>query len=155
MRDKRFVAVHRGGDLPIEHHRLLIRWARECTRHVVPLLAGTVDSRITHALLIAKEWEMGRAATGDAMKASVEAHAAARASSDPVTVAVARSAGQAVATAHMADHSLGAALYALKAAKHAGKSVDAEKKWQNEQLPTEIADLVKSAMQEKEKHFKM
>jgi hypothetical protein len=155
MRDKRFVAVHQGGDLSKEHHRLLIRWARECTGHVMPLIQGTIDNRITHALLIAEEWEMGRATTGDAMKSSVGAHAAARESSDPVTSVVARSAGHAVATAHMADHSLGAALYALKAVKHAGKSVDAEKTWQIEHLPSEIADLVLTAMREKEKSFKL
>ena len=70
-------------------------------------------------------------------------------------IAVARSVGHAVATAHMADHSLGAALYALKAVKHAGKSVDAERKWQNEQLPSEIMELVLTAMSLKEKHFKI
>jgi len=31
----------------------------------------------------------------------------------------------------MADHSLGATLYALKAVKIAGKSVDAERRWQS------------------------
>lgn len=155
MRDKRFVTVHRGGPLTIEHYRLLIRWARECTGHVIQLIESTIDNRITHALLVAEEWEMGRATTGEAMKASVDAHAAARASSDPVTIAVARSAGQAVATAHMADHSLGAALYALKAVKHAGKSVDTEKLWQKSRLPPEIADLVHDAMQEKENHFRI
>jgi hypothetical protein len=155
MRDERFVAVHRGGELSMEHHRLLIRWARQCTGHVIPLIEGAIDYRITHALLIAEEWETGRATTGDAMKASVDAHAAARASSDPVMVAVARSAGQAVATAHMADHSLGAALYALKATKNAGKSVETEKTWQIKNLPSEIADLVLTAMQEKENHFRL
>ncbi len=55
----------------------------------------------------------------------------------------------------MADHSLGAALYALKAVKNAGKSVDAERKLQNEQLPSEIKELVLTAMSLKEKHFKI
>jgi hypothetical protein len=39
-------------------------------------------------------------------------------------------------------HSLGAALYALKAVKKAGKSADEERNWQNKQLPFEIIDLV-------------
>jgi len=155
MRDKRFVAVHRGGELSEDHHRLLVRWARECAGHVIPFIKGTVDSRVTQALLIAEEWEMGRATTGDAMKASVDAHAAARASSNPVTTAVARSAGHAVATAHMADHSLGAASHALKAVKNAGKSVDVEKAWQNNRLPSEITDLVRTAKLEKEKSFRI
>jgi hypothetical protein len=45
----------------------------------------------------------------------------------------------------MADHSLGAAWYALKAVKNAGKSIDAERNWQNEQLPSEIKELVLTA----------
>ena len=42
----------------------------------------------------------------------------------------------------MADHALGVALYALKAVKSAGKSIEAERKWQKEQLPSEIKELV-------------
>jgi hypothetical protein len=53
----------------------------------------------------------------------------------------------------MADHSLSGALYALKAVKIAGRSVEAERKWQKKQLPPEIMDLVLSAFSEKEKHF--
>jgi hypothetical protein len=45
----------------------------------------------------------------------------------------------------MADHSLGSAWYALKAVKMAGKSVDEERKWQDEQLPPEIRELVLTA----------
>ena len=61
------------------------------------------------------------------MKASLGAHAVARESFNPISIAVARSIGQAIATAHMADHSLGAAFYALKAVKHASKSTDEER----------------------------
>jgi len=60
-----------------------------------------------------------------------------------------------VATAHMADHSLGAALYALKAVKSAGRSIDAERKWQNEQLPQEIMELVLTARSKKENVLKI
>jgi len=55
---------------------------------------------------------------------------------------VARSVGHAVATAHMADHSMVAAWYALKAVKKADKSVDNERIWQDNQLPPEIKELV-------------
>jgi hypothetical protein len=88
------------------------------------------------------------------MKASAGAHAAARESVNPISIALARSIGQAVATAHMADHSLGAAIYALKAVKFADKSIDAERKWQNEQLPSEIMELVLTTRTEKEQSFK-
>jgi hypothetical protein len=91
---------------------------------------------------------------GDARNASLIAITVANESANPIAVAVARAVGHAVATAHMADHSLGAALYALKAVKNAGKSVDAERKWQNERLPTEIAELVLTARSKKERAFK-
>ena len=60
--------------------------------------------------------------------------------------AVARAVGQAVATAHMADHSLGAALYALKAPTAADQSSELEGRWQLERLPVEIRELVVSAL---------
>jgi len=150
MRDRRFIAEHRGGLLKKDHHRQLIKWACKCSEHVLPLCGETVDERLINALLIAKEWSTGYAKVGDAMKASVSSHAAARESASPISIAVARSVGQAVATAHMADHSLGAAIYALKAVKFANKSIDAERKWQNEQLPSEIRELVLTARTEKD-----
>ncbi|HUS87449.1 MAG TPA: hypothetical protein VMW76_09425 [Bacteroidales bacterium] len=158
MRDKRFVAVHRGGLLTKDAHNKLIRWARECSEHVLSLIDKNVDNRLVHALRIAKEWENDNVPTGDAMKASLGAHAVARESSNPISTAVARSIGQAVATAHMADHSLGAALYALKAMKHAGKTLDKEREWQNkqlQQLPSEIVELVLNTMIDKEKGLKI
>lgn len=158
MRDKRFVAVHRGGLLTKDNHHKLIRWARECSEHVLSLIDENIDTRLVHALYVAKEWENENVPVGDAMKASLGAHAVARESSNPTSIAVARSVGQAVATAHMADHSLGAALYALKAVKHAGKSIDEEREWQNkqiQQLPSEIVELVLTTMIKKEKGIKI
>ncbi len=151
MRDKRFIAEHRGGPLKKEQHRQLIVWACACTENVLPLFGGESDKRLLNALRIGREWAKGNASVGEAMKASLGAHAAARESSNPVAVAVARSAGHAVATAHMADHSLGAALYALKAVKNSGKSTDQERDWQNEQLPSEIKKLVLTERGRKEK----
>jgi hypothetical protein len=145
MRDKRFVAEHRGGPLKKEQHIQLLTWACTCAEHVVHLYGEIIDERLKNALLIAHEWAQGNASTGDAMKASAAAHAVARESSHPVSRAAARSVGQAVATAHMADHSLGAAWYALKAVKNAGKPPDAERRWQDEQLPPEIKELILTA----------
>jgi hypothetical protein len=145
MRDQRFIAEHRGGPLKKEQHCQLISWAWACAEHVLPLWGEKPDERLENALLVAKAWAQGNAPTGTAMKASVAAHAVARESSNPASIAIARSVGQAVATAHMADHSLGAAWYALKAVKSAGTSTDAEREWQDEQLPPEIRELVLSA----------
>ncbi len=149
MRDKRFVAEHRGGPLKKEQHYQLIKWACDCSRHVLYLFGEKIDGRLINALDTAHAWETGNASVGDARKASVAAHAVARESSNPTAIAVARSVGHAVATAHMADHSLGAAWYALKAVKNSDKSVDAERKWQNEQLPSEIRELVLTAREAK------
>lgn len=138
-----------------ERHRQLIAWACDCTKHVLPLVSDPPDIRVAHALAVAVEWKQGTASVGDARKASSAAHAAAREAGDPVSTAVARSAGHAVATAHMADHSLGAAMYALKAVHAAGASVDEERSWQNDRLPEEVSDLVLTGREVKEKHLKL
>jgi hypothetical protein len=145
MRDKRFIAEHRGGPLKKEQHHQLIQWACDCAEHVLHLFGENIDVRLKNALHVAKEWKQGNASVGDARKAAVGAHMVARDASNPTAIAVARSVGHAVATAHMADHSLGAARYALKAVKNAGQSIDAERKWQDEQLPSEIKELVLTA----------
>jgi len=145
MRDKRFIAEHRGGSLKKEQHFQLIQWACDCTEHVLHLFGEKIDERLKNALNMAKEWKQGNASVGDARKASLNAIAVANESSNPTAITVARSVGHAVATAHMADHSLGASWYALKAVKNTGKSIDAERKWQDEQLPSEIKELVLTA----------
>ena len=109
MRDKRFVAVHRGGPLTKDRHHQLIRWARECSEHVVSLIDENIDKWLINALYVAKEWEKEKVTVGEARKASLGAIAVANESSNPIIIAVARAIGHAVATAHMADHAIGAA----------------------------------------------
>ncbi|MBD0255881.1 MAG: hypothetical protein ICV83_09190 [Cytophagales bacterium] len=150
MRDKRFIAEHRGGLLKKAEHRQLVQWAGNCARHVLPLLGENVDARLQGALAVADRWAVGHAATSEAMRASRAAHAAAREAAHPVAAAVARAVGQAVATAHMADHSLRAAWYALKATRRAGKPVAAEQQWQQEQLPPALREWIAEARQTKE-----
>jgi hypothetical protein len=149
VRDTRFIAEHRGGPLQQGQHRQLIRWARRCSEHVLPLLQKPIDERLNVALAVAKEWEHGKASVGEARTASIGAIHAARQTTEPVAIAVSRSVGQAVATAHMADHSLGAAWYALKAVSRSGGNVEEERKWQERQLPREIRELVQSARMKK------
>ena len=86
---------------------------------------------------------------GKAREASLGAIAVANETSNPVVIAVARSVGHAVATAHMADHSIAAAEYALKAINLSGKSIEEERKWQDEQLTSDISDLVLIARKKK------
>ena len=148
MRDKQFVAVHRGGPLTLEHHRLLIGWAHDCAEHLLPLFGSEPDERLTHALEVAKAWERGEASVGDARNAAFGAHAVARETSDPAASAVARAVGHAVATAHMADHALGPVWYGKKAVRAAGQSAEAERIWQDARIPIEVRDLVLSALTE-------
>ena len=46
MRDKRFVAEHRGGPLKKEQHYQLINWACDCAEHVMHLLSKSIDDRL-------------------------------------------------------------------------------------------------------------
>jgi hypothetical protein len=148
MRDQRFVAAHRGGPLSKEQHQQLMGWAADCAEHVLPLIAEN-DDRLQKILETARAWARGEVPVGNAQKASLQAHAVARESVNPAAVAVARAVGQAVATAHMADHSLGAALYALRAVKATGNPIEPERTWQNERLPLEVRELVLSAWAQK------
>ena len=145
MRDKRFIAEHRGGPLQEEQHYRLMNLACRYAEHVLASVSKDVDERLYRALRVAIDWTKGNATVGDARKASLGAIAFAHESTNLTDIAVARAVGHAVATAHMADHSLGAAYYALKAAKSAGKSVEEERKWQDEQLPEELRELFLSA----------
>jgi hypothetical protein len=149
LRDKRFIAEHRGGSLKVEQHRLIISWACNCVDHILYMFDYGKNERLKSVLNIGAEWRLGTASTGDARKASMVAITMANETSDQVSIAVARAVGHAVATAHMADHSLVAAKYALKAIQLAGESTDDERKWQNDRLPVEIRELVLSARDSK------
>jgi hypothetical protein len=147
MRDKRFIAVHRGGPLTRENHVILARWAADCAERVLYLFTRCSDDiRPKAALDIGRKWARGEVKTGVAMKASVAAHAAARSVKDKAAVAAARAAGQAVATAHFADHSMGALIYAIKAQEASGISSDAEFHAQIAKLPNHLKELVASGV---------
>jgi len=134
LRDKRFIAEHRGGPLTKDQHRQLILWACKCVENVLPLITNKVDERTKD-----------KASVGDARNSSFDSIAVANELTNPIEIAVARSVGHAVATAHMADHSLRAAEYALKAIKLTGISIDNERNLQNKLLSPAITDLVLSA----------
>ena len=128
-----------------------MQWAIYCSEHVISLISEKIDERLLDALSIEKEWLNNKVATGKAMKASLLAHAVARETADPIVKAIARSIGQTVATAHMADHSLGGAFYTLKAVKLAHQSVNQEKKWQQQRLEELSIDLKKIVQDMREK----
>ena len=150
MRDKRFRAVHRGGPLDLERHRLLVLWAADCAEHVLPIYAANYpkDERPKKAIETARAWARGEISVGTARAAAFEAHDAARASTNEAARAAARAAGHSVATAHMADHSLKASAFALEAIKICSpgstNAVEIERAWQIEKAPTEIRPLIQS-----------
>ena len=149
VRDPRFITLRRGGTLTDPDHHLLALWAATCAEHVLPLFESVVpeDPRPRTAIEHARAWVRGditmmqaRAAGGHAMAAARDLRGAAR--------HAAYAAGQAGAVAHVAAHELGAAAYAIKAARAAVPATESdaagrrECRWQREQLPAAIRDLV-------------
>jgi hypothetical protein len=148
-RDPRFITIRRGGTLTDSNHQLLALWAATCAQHVLHLFesAQPSDPRPRQAIAQARAWARGeirmresRAAGGHAMAAAREVSGAAR--------HAAYAAGQAAVVAHVAAHELGAAAYAIKAARAAAPSGEGENagrlecRWQREQLPDAIRELV-------------
>jgi hypothetical protein len=151
MRDKRFVAAHRGGLLPLADHQLLAAWAADCAEHLLPLFERfSSDGRPRQAIEVGRAWARGEVRTGVAQRAAVAAHAAARCEKHEVAVAVARAAGHAVATAHAADHSVGVLIYGAKAVTAAGGSAEDEQAWHLARLPSRLRTLVISAMRKRQ-----
>lgn len=148
MRDRRFIAKHRGGELDAERHRLLAAWAADCAERLLPLfeLACPDKDQPRRAIAIARAWSRGEARTGDAMQAARLVHVTARTVTDDAARAAARACGHAVATGHAADHCLGVVVYGVKAIKASGRSPAAERAWQIEQLPADVRELVTSAL---------
>lgn len=147
MRDRRFVAEHRGGPLSRLDHQLMALWAADCAEHVLTISwKDEDDPRPAQAIRKARAWGRGEITVGDARKAAIASHASAREAREEASTAAARAAGHAAATAHMADHCLGSAAYSLKAAKLGGIDIKQEQKWQEERLPGSIRDLVIAAL---------
>lgn len=147
-RDPRFITIRRGGTLTDSDHRLLALWAATCAEHVLPLFESErpSDPRPRRTIESTRAWARGEMTMSQA-RAAAGANAAARELSGASRFA-AYAAGQAVAVSHVAAHELGAAAYAIKAVRAAaaeGQEEDAgrlECRWQREQLPEEIRELV-------------
>ncbi len=149
MPDPRLVTIRRGGSLTDVDHHLLALWAADCAEHVLCLFEADrpQDPRPREAIEAARAWTRGevrmmqaRAAGGHAMGAARELRGAPR--------HAAYAAGQAGAVAHVAAHDLGAAAYAIKAVRAAAPDGEGEAagqrecRWQREQLPHPIRELV-------------
>jgi len=149
IRDPRFITLRRGGSLTDEDHRLLATWAVDCAEHVLHHFeqARPHDDRPRRAINLGRAWARGEVRWAEARTAAGHANGAARdLSGAPRNAAYA--AAQAAAVGHVAAHELGAAAYAIKAARAAAAEGEREAagrlecRWQRAQLPDEIRELV-------------
>lgn len=149
IRDPRFVTLRRGGSLTDADHHLLALWAASCAEHVLGLFeaAEPEDPRPRRAIEHARAWVRGDVRMMQARAAGGHAMGAARDLRGPARHA-AYAAGQAGAVAHVAAHELGAAAYAIQAARAAAPPGEREAagrrecRWQRDQLPDAIRELV-------------
>jgi hypothetical protein len=148
-RDPRFITIRRGGTLTDADHRLLALWAAACAEHVLHHFESVQpsDPRPRLAIEHIRIWARGEIKMSESRAAGGHAMAAARVLSGAARHA-AYAAGQAAVVAHVAAHELGAAAYAIKSARAAVSVSEAENvgrlecRWQREQLPDAIRELV-------------
>jgi hypothetical protein len=125
-------------------HKTLAVWAIDCAERVLPYFEQRYpdDPRPRNALETLQAWiNTGEFSMAVIRKASLDSHAAAReVGEDNAARSAARAAGQAVATAHVPTHAIGAAIYALQAihrvtdSSEADASVAKERAWQIQHL---------------------
>lgn len=148
-RDPRLITIRRGGTLTDDHHRLIADWALLCAENVLGLFEEhqANDRRPHEAIEIGRAWIRGEVRMRDAHKMAFQANAAGRGLPNPAKFA-ALAAGQAVAVAHVAEHGLGAAAYAIRARAAAAPADQAhqaritERDWQRARIPAAIRALV-------------
>ncbi len=148
-RDPRLITIRRGGTLTDPDHKLLAIWAAACAEHVLHLFetAQPEDPRPRQAIEQARAWVRGESTMSQARTAAGHAQAAARDLRGAARHA-AYAAGQAAAVPHVAAHQLGAAAYAIKAARAAAPQGQEESagrlecRWQRDQLSQAIRELV-------------
>jgi hypothetical protein len=148
VRDPRLVTIRRGGTLTDEDHHALALWAAECAEHVLPLFEDVRpdDARPRKAIAAARAWTRGELPMMQARALGGHAMGAARDLAGAPGFA-AYAAGQAAVVAHVAEHDLGAAAYAIKAAiaaapDRAEQARRAECRWQRDRLPATVRELV-------------
>jgi hypothetical protein len=125
-------------------HETLAVWAIDCAERVLPYFEQKYpdDHRPRNALETLQVWiNTGEFSMVVIRKASLDSHAAAReVGEDNAARSAARAAGQAVATAHVPTHAIGAAIYALQAIHRvtdpagADAAVAKERAWQIQHL---------------------
>jgi hypothetical protein len=149
VRDPRLITIRRGGTLSDRDHQLLASWAADCAEWVLPLFEAVRpdDDRPRRAIDLARAWARGAVPMTVSRTAAGHANGAARDLRGAPRFA-AYAAAQAAAVAHVAEHELGAAAYAIKAVRAAApadQAVEAgrrERDRQRDRLPPEVRDLI-------------
>ncbi len=148
MKKSKFSIAHK--DEPMEalaretDHKTLAVWAIDCAERVLPYFEEKYpeDHRPRQALETLRTWiNTGVFKMAVIRKASLDSHAAAReVGEDNAARSAARACGQAVATAHVSTHAIGAPIYAQQAIHRATSAADAdaavakERDWQYQHL---------------------
>ncbi|AQU03699.1 hypothetical protein B1774_06435 [Dehalococcoides mccartyi] len=120
--------------------KILAVWAAECAERVLPFFEENYpgDGRPRKAIEVLRDWiDTGVFSMAAIRKASLDAHAAAKGKEETDAAFAAHAAGQAVGTAHVVTHALGAALYGIRAVvAHSAdvNSASQEREWQLELL---------------------
>jgi hypothetical protein len=129
----------------------LALWAADCAEHVLSYFEQKHpdDDRPRMAIAACRTWvRTGVFRMADVRRQSLGAHAAGRnAEKNSAACFAARAAGQAVATAHVPSHAIGAAWYGVKAAEAVPAS--GEREWQYRRLPRGLRSFVHQLAKER------
>lgn len=147
-RDPRLTTIRRGGTLTDEAHRALAVWAADCAEHVLHLFeaARPDDPRVRDTIAQTRAWARGEVGMRQARAAAFASLAAREVGGAARFAALAAS--QAVVVSHVPAHQLGAAAYAIRAAREAAPEAARDEArrqeclWQQAQLPPELRALV-------------
>lgn len=124
--------------------RLVAAWAADCVDRVLGLFEAEAPADDRPRALVARTraFARGELDIADEIRRRFSGGVSAGEVKTAVAIAVARAAGQAVATCHMGAHALGAAAYAAKAAGLAHpdrpEAVEDEVRWQLDHMSPEV-----------------
>jgi len=129
--------------------RLVAAWAADCAEHVLHVFAAACpdDERPRELIARTRAFARGELGTAEEIRRRFEGGVGRNEATTPAAAAAARSAGQAVAVAHMGAHALSAAGYAALAAGLAepGRpgARDDELDWQLGHMTGEVRDALR------------
>lgn len=147
-RDLRLVTIRRGGTLTDADHHLLALWAADCAAHVLHHFEAVRpgDERPRNAIELARAWGRGEITMKQARRSAFASKAAREVTGAAKYAAL--SAAQAVVVSHVPAHYLGAAAYAIRAARDAAPEDERdeagrrERDWQRARVPAHLRALV-------------